>query len=341
MKYDVTIGIPVYNSEDYVRRAVMSALEQTYPSIEFLVIEDGCDDRSADIVREIMDAHPRGSDIHIVNHSKNKGVSASRNRIIEEAQGKYLFFMDSDDEIATFTISLLMEQIRRYDAEIVFGSYERIETNGKRTFFQYPFISLLGKDALAGFAYRKYGGIQASACNFLVNLSFLRRSQLRFVDVDYWEDMAFTFNLVVHVSRAVLLSDITYFYYCRENSLSHYQNRTVLPKEEIVKNIGVVDYLKETSLPLYGRSYYPKRCYLIMMTDFYVACNILKRRNQIVPSMTNQEIRRLFQQPASLRQILGFRQAQMKNIFFYLLGKLPPSLCVMVVRIVGKMKKLV
>ena len=58
MKYEVTIGIPVYESAPYIRRALMSALNQTYPSIEFLVVDDCGEDGSVAIIREIADARP-------------------------------------------------------------------------------------------------------------------------------------------------------------------------------------------------------------------------------------------------------------------------------------------
>ena len=89
-----------------------------------------------------------------------------------------------------------MENVRRYGAEIVFGSYEKIEISGIRHVYQYPALLLFEKDSLASFAYRKYAGIQASACNYLVKTSILRDHDCRFIDTDYWEDMAFTFNLV-------------------------------------------------------------------------------------------------------------------------------------------------
>ena len=118
MKYEVTIGIPVYKSALYIRRALMSALNQTYPSIEFLIVDDCGKDGSVAIIREIADVHPRGKDIRIISNAQNMGVAASRNVIIEEAQGVFLYFMDSDDTIADNTIELLMGGIRQGDAEI-------------------------------------------------------------------------------------------------------------------------------------------------------------------------------------------------------------------------------
>lgn len=341
MKYDVTIGIPVYRSADYILNTLESALSQTYQSIEFLIIDDAGNDGSIDIIRELISIHPRGKDIHIITHEKNMGVSVSRNHIIDKAQGDYLFFLDSDDTIVNNAICLLMQIIREYDAEIVFGSYEKIEVSGERNVYQYPAMQLLEKDALACFAYRKYAGIQASACNYLVKTSVLRENHLRFIDANYWEDLVFTFNLVTYISRAVLLPDITYSYICRENSLSHYQQRKSISKDEIMKNVRSIEHLKKTSSILYNKVYYPNRCYNIMMTDFYIAYNILKRRKDIIPSLSNQEIKTIMRHPATWCQICTFQQSRFKNILLYMIGKLPSSLCVATIWSVGKMKKLI
>jgi glycosyltransferase involved in cell wall biosynthesis len=340
MKYDVTIGIPVFNAIDFIKRSLESALSQSYNSIEFLIVDDGSQDGSADIIKLLIRSHPKGMHLHLITHTSNKGVSFSRNEIIDKAQGDYLYFLDSDDVISKDTISLMMENVRKYDAEIVFGSYERIETAGERNVYQYPSSQLLEKDALANFAYRKYAGIQASSCNYLVKISILRENHLRFIDTNYWEDLAFTFDLVTYISSAVLLSDITYSYLCRENSLSHYQKRKNISKEEILKNVYAIEHLKNTSSILYNKVYYPNRCYNIVMTDFYIACNILKRRKDITPSISNKEIKTIMYHPATWSQICSFQQSRYKNMILFIIGKLPSFLCVATIWILGKLKKL-
>lgn len=341
MNYDVTIGIPVYKSIHYIKRALESALSQTYASIEFLIVDDAGDDGSVDVARQYMMTHPRGEHIHIISHPSNLGVSASRNDIIDKAQGDYLYFLDSDDVMAEDAINLMMQNILNYDAEIVFGSYEKIEISGEKATCQYPSLQLLEPDALACFAYRKYAGIQASCCNYLVKISLLREHQHHFISSSYWEDLVFTSDLVTYINRAVLLPDITYSYLCRKYSLSHYQQRKHISKEEVLQNVHSIDYLKRTSTLLYNKVYYPNRCYHIVLTDFYIACTILKRRRDIIPIVSDSEIKKMMSHPASFSQILSFRQSQLKNLLFYILGILPSSICVSVIMCLGKMKKLI
>ncbi len=319
----------------------MSALSQSYSSIEFIIINDCCTDGTFDVVGYILSSHERCKDVRVLTHSHKQGVSASRNQIIDEARGEFLYFMDSDDTIAKNTIDLLIQNARMYDAEIVFGSYEKIETSGKNTVYQYPSKQLFGKDELASFAYRKYSGIQASACNFIVKTDVLRLKHHRFIDVNYWEDFVFTFDLVTLVSRAVLLPDITYIYICRENSLSHYQERMNISKAEVMRNVEAINHLKDTSALLYDKEYFPNRCYNIVMTDFYIACAILKRRKSIIPYITNREIKAIMRHPASWQQIWSFSQSLSKNLLLYILGKMPSSMCIFIIKCLGKMKKII
>ena len=118
MRNLVTIGIPVYNAEDYVEDMILSALGQTYPYIEILIVDDCGTDGSIDIVNKLQQLHPRGNALRILHNESNRGVGFSRNRIIDEAQGRFLYFLDSDDIIDVKTISLLMKQAREHDAEM-------------------------------------------------------------------------------------------------------------------------------------------------------------------------------------------------------------------------------
>ena len=125
--YEVTIGIPVYNVEKYIRLAMDSALAQTFDDIEFLICDDCGTDSSMDIIREYQQMHPRGKDIRIVCQPRNMGIGEGRNRIVKEAQGRYLFFLDGDDTITANAIQLLYDAAQSYNAQVVYGSHRRIE----------------------------------------------------------------------------------------------------------------------------------------------------------------------------------------------------------------------
>ena len=339
MRYDVTIGIPTYRVESFIKRTLESALGQDYPSIEFLVIDDGSDDNTLEIVKGIKAMHPRGKDIRILTHDHNMGVSETRNHILEEAQGTYLYFVDSDDIIVPNTISLLMNELIANRADAVFGSYERIDLSGERELFQYPRVKFEIPDAFADYVYHKYARFQASACNYLFNLSMVRENGLRFFKSDFWEDMVFTLNLATIFQRVVLLPDITYSYLCRENSLSN-SMQDVIEKERIDQYFSAVNTLKVDKQKLIGKSYYPGRCYFAIMSDIYIICNVMKKWEHIHPSFSRKELCLNMSHPATFKEIWRFKNKRLQNLLFRVLALLPSSLCLFLVRCFARIKGL-
>lgn len=87
----VSVIIPAYNCEHYIKDTVESVLSQTYEDIELIIIDDGSTDRTREIVKRF------GSKVEYVYQDKNVGPSATRNRGIEQAKGKYIAFLDHDD----------------------------------------------------------------------------------------------------------------------------------------------------------------------------------------------------------------------------------------------------
>ena len=340
MDYVVTIGIPVYRALDYIRQTIDSALCQSFSSIEFLVVDDCGEDGSIAIVEEIQRNHQRGKDIRIVYNNRNLGVGATRNRILCEARGRYLYFLDSDDIIEPDTISKLISAIRKFSADIVYGSWKRVDmvnySSSKN--YVYPYEELVTPDSLALFAFKNYSSFRISVCNCLMDISFIREEKLRFINSAFWEDLAFTYEMVTRVKRAILLPDITYQYICRPGSLSHYQDREILQKEEILNNAQTINYLKEKSRNLSRKPYAPYLCYNLEMNSFYIICYILKNRYRMNRAISPAEMRSILQPPLDFKSIFRFRNKFFQNIFFWFIGHMPSSLSISIVSLLGKIK---
>ena len=343
MNYEVTIGIPVYKAVDYIEKTMESALNQTFESIEYLIVDDCGKDGTIEIVERFQKEHPRGKDIYILYNDSNWGVGMTRNRILDEAQGQYLYFLDSDDLIEPDTIYCLVEKANANRADVVYGSLDRNDLiNGCPTqSYILPNVCFLSDDEMALYAFRNYSSFQISICNCLMRLEFLHDSQLRFIDSAFWEDLAFTYEMVTRVRKAVLLSKITYHYLCRSGSLSHYQDREQLDKLEIMKNVLTLDYLKKKSKEYHNKAYFPYFFYNLEMNSFYIVCYILKYYQRIVPTISNSEMHRILWYPVNVWQILRFRHRRLQNLFFWGLSHLPSSLSLFFVRSLGKMKKVI
>lgn len=339
MNYDVTIAIPVYNAEKYLRDTMMSALAQDYPSIEFLILDDCGNDNSISIIHQLQHEHQRGEHIRIVSQPQNMGVGAARNRIIDEARGEFLYFLDADDLIIPTTISLLVSAARAHDAQWVKASYEQVkvydnEPQRKTNVFQEK--SFTNNVSFATYVIRNLSHLNTTIWNILIKVHLLRQHQLRFVETNFWEDMAFTFELITYVDRAVFLPAITYSYYCRENTLSNFQKRNNISKSEIMRNVATIDTVKHRCLRLLRKPYFPDWLNAVLTTDFYIVCNVIKKRQFIYPYITDSELRSFMHSPLSFFQAI--RYGGIRQIFFGLISMSPPSLSIYIIKIIGKAK---
>lgn len=111
----ISVIIPMYNTEPYIRRCLRSLQDQTYRNWEAIVVNDGSTDRSPDICREIAAADPR---VRVISQD-NGGVSSARNRGLDAAQGAFLFFLDSDDAIHPLLLEEMILQAHRTGADFL------------------------------------------------------------------------------------------------------------------------------------------------------------------------------------------------------------------------------
>ena len=249
--------------------------------------------------------------------------------------------MDSDDTIEPDTIRLLLETAEGYQAEVAYASYDIVDLSDPqfKEVYQKDSQFLSGAGKLAEYALCNVGIFHVSVCNCLINLAFLRQSAVRFIDTNYWEDMAFTYDLLPKVSRAVLLPDITYHYLRHPGSLSHYQIRENLQKEEVLMNVSTINYLKKQCESYRGNSFLPYMCYNLELNSFYIVCHIMKHARSISPTFKYREMRDIIRHPLMLVDVLRFHSMLLQNLLFWLLGKLPVPLFAISVRALGKLKR--
>ena len=127
MNEKVSIIIPVYNTQKYLQECIESMLNQTYVWIEIILVDDGSSDESG----KVCDAYAKIDTRVKVIHQKNNGLSAARNKGIENASGKYIVFIDSDDFIAENMIEVLLKEIARTNADLAICNFKYIDENGE------------------------------------------------------------------------------------------------------------------------------------------------------------------------------------------------------------------
>ena len=217
--YKVTLSMPIYNVAPYVERALLSALNQTFESIEFLLVDDRGIDNSMEIVRRIIKDHPRGKDVRIIEHPYNVGLGATRNTAIDNAQGEYLFFMDSDDEITPDCIQVLYDKMMEEKVDMVVGSSQSINMNGMVSeHLRLDNVNRRGVGILINYHYVENHIFPVYTWNKLYSLSFLKENCIRCIAGHNCEDLYFSFNVERCVQSFSYINNITYSYYIRSNS---------------------------------------------------------------------------------------------------------------------------
>jgi glycosyltransferase involved in cell wall biosynthesis len=222
----ISVILPVYNVEKYLEDCLDSLLRQTYRNIELIIIDDGSTDGSG----KICDAFAVRDERIRVFHKRNEGVSAARNKGIEEACGKWIYFCDSDDTVSEDCIRLLASNVSG-DIDLVEAGFNEIisENDVRASNFTDKTVSMDAEEYI-GLIYEP----SSSLANFyhgfpvtkLFNKSIINESHLLFnQDIHFKEDSLFIIQYCCCMTgKAVITNGIVYNYYHRPNSATskHY-----------------------------------------------------------------------------------------------------------------------
>ena len=124
---EVSVIIPVYNSEKYVEKCICSVMAQTLPELEIIIINDGSIDESGKILRKLAQKDSR----IILLEQENKGVAAARNLGVEKATGKYLTFVDGDDYLQEDYIEKMYSLAEKETLDMVICGQTYVDEGGK------------------------------------------------------------------------------------------------------------------------------------------------------------------------------------------------------------------
>lgn len=347
--YKISVGIPVWGVEKYIQRCLESVLNQDFDDMEVLVIDDCGPDKSIEIAEKIKVKHPKGGKIRIIHQPENMGCWAARNRILEEARGKYILLIDSDDFFAAGAIPALYIQAELAGSEVTYGSIAVVDECGKpipnsgvQGILQQNMI-LKGKDKLASYANDNIYvlNLHNFIWNSLIRTDFIRKHQLRFRKTQFWDDVLFNADMQPLVESAAFISNITYNYVIRDGSLSNYQSRDVIDMKEIRQHIANQEYLKAQSITLKDKPYYEKRVTKMMLNMFYTIIGIIRNEAKLSETINKAEIRQAMHHPLKLKDIIKFQENKGVNLLFWMIGIMPASMSFAAIRAIGYYKKII
>lgn len=221
----ISIIIPVFNTEEYLREALNAIVEQTYKDFEVIIVNDGSVDGSQQIIDEFCHKDERFHSYY----QENSGVSAARNRGIKEAVGDYLFFCDSDDIILHDTIEQLYNTAKYENADMVIGEMHALYlgkseiVKSSRVLSRKKNIDKLDRNLLYSFA----------VINKLFRTEIIKENAIEFEEFKLNEDGVFTFSYIKHCNKIAGCSSVVCKYRRRpfwdnNNSLTQQGTKAVM-----------------------------------------------------------------------------------------------------------------
>ena len=218
MRPMVSIIVPIYNAEQYLRRCVDSILNQEYTDYELLLVNDGSTDASGDICEEYGDRDPRV----IVIQKENTGVSDSRNRALDRARGKYLQFLDSDDWITPDATRLFVRAAEEYGCDMVISDFYRVVGERLSPKGDIEEEGVLTREEFAAHMMENpadfYYGV---LWNKLYRRDIVEEHNLRMdTDINWCEDFMFNLEYIRYAKVFYALHAPIYYYVKRKGSLA-------------------------------------------------------------------------------------------------------------------------
>ena len=240
---DISVIIPVYNTEEYLTECVDSLKNQNL-NLEIIIIDDGSTDGSEILAEQL--AH-QNQKIKLIRQ-ENQGLSAARNSGMEVATGAYIFFLDSDDCTVPHSLDYLYSEALKHDADVVMGntvycypdksvpthSYDNI--NKHKHIMDCPldgkiiYVELMKTDSFV-----------PMACNYIYKREFLEKHRFQFENVLH-EDEIWTPTIMAFASKMVVTNQDLYYYRQRDDSMTHTSNP--------VKRVNALFYITDRLLNL-------------------------------------------------------------------------------------------
>lgn len=228
--YKVSIIIPVFNSEKYLKKCLDSILSQTLNNIEIILIDDGSTDSSLDIIKNYANSH---SNIKY-RTKRNEGQAIARNLGIELSTGEFICFVDSDDYIEPTMLEILYQNATKNNSDIVICDYVEDYENKhiqKKSLF-------IDADNLI----KSYMVSVAGPCSKIIKADLFKKNNLKFLENNIYEDLAIIPTLALYTNNISYCEKSFYHYIIRANSTM----QQVKYNKKLESIFNVMDFLYES-----------------------------------------------------------------------------------------------
>ena len=243
----ISIVIPIYNVENYLRQCLDSIVAQTYQNFECLLINDGSPDHSADICREYVSKDSRFRYFE----KENGGVSSARNLGLEHSKGEYITFIDSDDWVDSDYLEVLYTTLLEEGADITVSTYKQFNIKDNCFYFHifqrgYDKKTFTGQELIDNLqALSSFDHSYVSSSNKLVKSSQLKT--VRFNEkTTLGEDMEFWYKLYLISDKIVYVNKDNYIYRTSNDEYKHFELEKI--RSDIQQRLNFIAFLTARKL---------------------------------------------------------------------------------------------
>ena len=239
----VSVIIPVYNVEKYLRECLDSVINQTLKDIEIICVDDGSTDKSPDILQEYQNKDKRIK----VFSQKNLSQGYARNRAIKIAKGDYICFVDSDDWIDEQALENSYEYAVKNNAEVVQFNYKTFyeekneykNSNFAQQIEQKYGLNLVNKTfySYKDVVINDFHSFDMHVVNKLYLRKFIENNNIHFSNKRYGEDWLFAVSTLFSAKKIYYLNLYNYYYRYRHNSSSHSSHKYLSDIFSILKDV--------------------------------------------------------------------------------------------------------
>ena len=254
----ISIIIPVYNVEKYLRECLDSILNQTFQEFEIICTDDGSTDKSL----EILEEYKRKDDRFVILQQRHFGAGAARNNGIKLAKGKYIMFLDADDYFEPTLLEEMYERADKYDADLTVCSSKKVDDDGNVTetgspnfpinIDKVPLERIFNREEFKDNIFSLFSPV---IWNKLIKKSFLKENNLEFPPLTIYEDIAFVHSLMICANRIVAFNkELVNYRFNRPHSLASMRSKHTIDAVKSCMYLG--DFLKTRGfLPEYENAY--------------------------------------------------------------------------------------
>lgn len=270
MNRKVSVIIPAYNVEKYIRKCLESLLEQTYQNYEIIIVNDGSTDNTLNILNEYKKKYEFIKIIDIENH----GQGYARNIALSKATGDYILFLDSDDFIEKVTLQVAVERIEEDNSDLVlfdwkyyFDNTEKFSYVNTEKFFGKKILE--NDEVLDLFTIKHYFTV-----NKLYSKKFLIENNIKYGEGYIYEDNPFWVNVVINAKKVSLVHSPLYNVRINQNSTT----KTKLDTDKHYKGfIKAISEMIKITQKKPEHDYYNLYNYIMKKFNFYYKKRVPRR----------------------------------------------------------------